>query len=181
MADRISIVIPVRDGARYLPAAISSLLVQRRPPDEIVVVDDGSSDSSAAIAEQFARDSGTALQVLRLAPNGPRAARNAGVAASSGDLVGFLDADDAALPQRLSSQSAALDADPTLDGVAGLASNVRDDSPAIPDALAADAPMRPFTAGTLLLRRAALERVGPFDETLASGEVVAWVTRARQL
>ena len=93
---------PVRDGERYLEAALRSLLDQTRPPDELVVVDDGSRDGSAALAEALG------VRVLRRPALGVAAARNAGVAATSADLVGFLDADDLAEPRRLELQVAAL-------------------------------------------------------------------------
>ena len=48
----VSIIVPVRDGERYLEAALRSLLDQNRPPDELIVVDNGSRDASAAIAAE---------------------------------------------------------------------------------------------------------------------------------
>ena len=48
----VSIIVPVRDGERYLAAALRSLLEQERPPDELIVADDGSTDASAAIAAE---------------------------------------------------------------------------------------------------------------------------------
>ena len=47
---RISVIVPVRDGERYLGEAIGSVLAGTRRPDELVVVDDGSGDGSAAVA-----------------------------------------------------------------------------------------------------------------------------------
>ena len=47
---KLSVVVPVFDGARWLAAALESARAQTLPPDEIVVVDDGSTDDSAAIA-----------------------------------------------------------------------------------------------------------------------------------
>ena len=89
-------VVPVRDGERYLEAALRSLLDQTRPPDELIVVDDGSRDGSASLAEALG------ARVLRRPPLGAAAARNAGVRATSADLLAFLDADDLAEPRRSS-------------------------------------------------------------------------------
>lgn len=168
-AVRVSIVVPVRDGERFVGPAIDSLLRGDRPADEVVVVDDHSSDASAAVA----RDRG--VLVVASAGTGPAAARNTGVAASTGDLVGFLDADDLATPARLSIQAGLLHGDDALDAVAGLARNFTDD-PAAPGE-----ELRTFAPGTLLLRRATWERVGPLDESLAAGEMVDWVARSRRL
>lgn len=175
MSERISIVVPVRDGADYLGAAIESLLTQLRTPDEVIVVDDGSRDGSAQIAAGFEE-----VSLVQLAAAGPAAARNAGVALATGDLLGFLDADDAALPNRLALQAAALAADPAADACVGLACNVPDRRPGIPDRALAREPVRSFALGTLLLRRAAFDRIGPFDASLASAEGVDWVARARR-
>lgn len=174
MSRSISIIVPVKDGARYLPAALASLLGGELAPDELIVVDDHSSDDSAACARA------AGATVITNPGHGPAAARNAGVAASRGELIGFLDADDAATPQRLRVQAALLD-DPAIDGAAGLSRNVADRSPAIPSAEHAGEPFRPFTPGTLLLRRAAWHRAGPLDESLLVGDTVEWAVRALRI
>lgn len=86
---RISVVIPCFNSASFLREALRSVREQSRPVDEIVVVDNASTDDSAAIARE--------LQVtcISLPSNvGPGAARNRGIAATTGDLIAFLDADD---------------------------------------------------------------------------------------
>jgi glycosyltransferase involved in cell wall biosynthesis len=175
---RISIVVPVRDGERYLAAALGSLLGQERAPDEVIVVDDGSTDASAQVAASV-----PGVVVVRRAAEGPAAARNAGVARATGELIGFLDADDAATPRALLAQEAALAlALPGggADVAAGLARNVPDDGPGVPDASRARDAVRSYALGTLLVRRAALDRVGPLDPMLVGGEGVDWVARARR-
>ena len=172
MSARISIVVPVRDGERYLAAALGSLLGQERAPDEVVVVDDGSVDGSARVAASV-----PGVVVVRREAQGPAAARNAGVARATGELIGFLDADDAVTPRALLAQEAGLAG---ADVAVGLARNVADDRPGPPDAdLGRDA-VRSYALGTLLVRRAVLDRVGPFDPALIGGEGVDWVARARR-
>ena len=86
----ISVVIPVYNGAATLGACLKALIGSDTGDDalEVIVVDDGSSDGSADLAE------GLGVRVLRLERNsGPATARNRGAAASSGDVVVFLDAD----------------------------------------------------------------------------------------
>jgi glycosyltransferase involved in cell wall biosynthesis len=175
VSHRISIVVPVRDGARYLPAALASLFQQTLPPDEVIVVDDGSTDGSAAIAEAIG-----GVRVIRSSARGPAAARNVGVLAASGDLIGFLDADDAATVDRLDLQVGALRRTASSDGAVGLAVNVPDRSEDIPDRSRARLPVRSFALGSLLLRRAAFDAVGLFDEQLVAAEGVDWVARARR-
>lgn len=112
MSARVSCVIPVRDGRRFLEAALGSALAQTLPPAEIIVVDDGSTDGSGEVAA--AAD--PAVRVLRHEVSvGAPAARAAGVRAASGDLLAFLDADDLWLPERLEQQIAHLDGPERLD------------------------------------------------------------------
>ncbi len=166
---RTAVVVPVKDGARHLAAALASLAGGARPPDELVVVDDHSEDGSAELARRLG------AVVLPNRGHGPAAARNTGVAATTGELVGFLDADDVAVPDRLLVQAGLLEADDGLDVAAGLARDVVD-----PDHPPTAPALRTFTAGTLLVRRSTWERVGPLDEALGAGEVVEWVARARR-
>jgi GT2 family glycosyltransferase len=101
----ISIVIPVRDGARALDACLSAACRAALPDGEVVVVDDGSSDASAAIAARHP------CRLVRLeGRRGASAARNAGAAAARGDVLFFTDADCVVGPQTLSRAAAALDA-----------------------------------------------------------------------
>lgn len=104
-APLVSVIIAVRNGERFLAEAIESVLAQDQRPVEIVVVDDGSTDNSAEVAASFEH-----VVVIRQGNEGPAAARNAGVARSSGELITFLDADDRMAPGRLATQVGALGA-----------------------------------------------------------------------
>jgi glycosyltransferase involved in cell wall biosynthesis len=94
----VSVVIPCFNAAAYLGTAIESVLAQTRPPAEIIVSDDGSTDDSVRIAESFG------VTVVRGAHGGTSKARNAGIAAASGELIAWLDADDLWLPEKLERQ-----------------------------------------------------------------------------
>lgn len=95
-APAISFVIPCHDGGDTLPCALASIVTPGLPPDwrvEAVVVDDGSRDADAirrAVAE-----AGPGARLLRHDVNrGTAAARNTGIAATTGDVVVMLDCDD---------------------------------------------------------------------------------------
>jgi glycosyltransferase involved in cell wall biosynthesis len=117
---RVSVVIPVFNGAATVERAISSALEQRLHGDfaasggdsaassadadraaandvEVIVVNDGSTDATAEILDGF----GSRIRVIAQANRGPAAARNAGAAVAQGEYLAFLDADDAWLPQKL--------------------------------------------------------------------------------
>lgn len=92
----ISVVIPLYNKAAYITAALRSVHAQTWQPDQFIVVDDGSTDGGPAIV---AAD--PLVSLIRQANGGVSAARNAGIAAATGDLVAFLDADDLWSPDHL--------------------------------------------------------------------------------
>ena len=87
---RLSVIVPVRDGARFLAESLPALRASDLPSQawELIVVDDASRDGSAEVAERFAD-----LVVRRPESSGPAAARNHGVRQSRGDTLVFIDAD----------------------------------------------------------------------------------------
>lgn len=99
----ISVVIPVRNGARTLDPCLRAACDAAAPGDEVVVVDDGSTDESAAVAARH-----PCLLVRLERPRGAGAARNAGAAAARGELLFFTDADCIVGPQSLQRAAAAL-------------------------------------------------------------------------
>ncbi|MEQ9124780.1 MAG: glycosyltransferase family A protein [Alphaproteobacteria bacterium] len=106
---RVSVVIPTYNRARFVGEAIDSVLNQTAPPAEVIVVDDGSTDDTEAVMERYR---GRA-QYVRKANGGVSSARNAGIAASTGDWIAFLDSDDLWRPTKLEVQLRELDAHPT--------------------------------------------------------------------
>lgn len=92
----VSIIINNYNYAQFLGAAIESGLNQTYPDQEVIVVDDGSTDNSREIIAGYGS---RVVPVLK--PNGGQAsAFNAGFAASKGEIICFLDADDVFLPEK---------------------------------------------------------------------------------
>ncbi len=103
-----SVVIVTFNHVRYLPDALESALAQTLPGVEVMVVDDGSTDDTPAVLAKYAGR----VRVVRQPNRGPSAARNAGVAASRGEYVAFLGADDVLAPTKLAEQTAVLAREP---------------------------------------------------------------------
>ena len=101
----VSVVIPAYNAARYVEAAVDSVLGQTFRDVEVLVVDDGSTDGTGAVLSRY----GKAIRYLRQENSGVSAARNRGIQESTGRYVGFLDADDTWFPEKLDQQIAALE------------------------------------------------------------------------
>src|ERR1700722_3046702 len=86
---RLSVIIPIRNRREHLISCLAAIAASSRKADEIVVVDDSSGDDSADVA----RGHGCRVVSLTGGAHGPARARNRGVAASSGNIIVFVDSD----------------------------------------------------------------------------------------
>jgi hypothetical protein len=114
----VSVILPVRDGERFLEAAVRSILDQSYADFELLVVDDGSSDASARIADRFARED-RRVRVIQQSRLGQPAALNHGLELARGELIARMDADDVAWPRRLALQVGFLNEHPQVGIVGG--------------------------------------------------------------
>ena len=104
----VSVIIPVFNGQATIAAAIDSALGQEFGGNvEVIVVNDGSTDATSSVLDAYRGR----VKVLDCVNGGPAAARNAGVRASHGEYIAFLDADDIWMPGKLEKTAAALDSD----------------------------------------------------------------------
>lgn len=100
--DKISVIVPIYNVEPYIERAVWSLLLQSWQEMEILLIDDGSTDRSGEICEEIRRNWESRHRnkhreiVIRHIPNGGQShARNLGLALATGEMVGFLDGDDA--------------------------------------------------------------------------------------
>ncbi len=176
----ISVIIPAYNNGHYLREAIDSVLAQDFPNVELIVVDDGSTDESAAVLAAYAGRLNSRFQENA----GIAGARNAGYVLANGGFIAFLDADDVYTPGRLSLQMSAFDQEPALECVQGHMEQFV--SPELPLEFAAgirgqtSAVVAAPLASTTLIRRAAYDRVGPWNETLNVGVDMDWYARMRE-
>jgi glycosyltransferase involved in cell wall biosynthesis len=176
---KVSVIIPAYNCAAYLAQAIESVLTQSLSDYEVIVIDDASPDDTAEVAASFAN------QILYLRNDlnrGVSFSRNRGTAASTGEYLVFLDADDVLLRDKLASQVQFLDTHPEF-GVAysdaafcdeagqdwGIRfSEVR--SPHSGNVLEAMCWNNFFPIHAAMVRRRCLDTVGWFEETYQPNE-----------
>jgi glycosyltransferase involved in cell wall biosynthesis len=111
---RVSVVIPAYNAERELAQAVDSALAQTIGDLEVIVVDDGSTDGTLAVAEGFGDPRVRAVSQQNA---GAAAARNTGIAQTTGTYVAFLDADDVWLPSKLERQLEVLESRPDTHAV----------------------------------------------------------------
>lgn len=174
----VSVVIPAHDAAKTLAHTLESLLAQTHPGWEAIVIDDGSSDGTPQIARDFSgRD--PRIRVIRQGCAGVSAARNAGIRMAREEWLLFLDSDDWLSPLHLERLTAVLAADPGLDAVHCGWNRV------LPDGTQLERSGDPSLQGDLfevlsrrccfaihacVIRRALVQEVGAFDESMATCE-----------
>ncbi len=94
-----SIIVPAFNVEATLRETVKALLAQTYAPFEVIIVDDGSSDKTPRIAAEFLDD--PRVRVVRRANRGLAGARNTGISLARGEVIGFCDADDLWLPEKL--------------------------------------------------------------------------------
>ncbi len=172
---KISIIIAVWNGENYLREAIESALAQDYPNKEIIVVNDGSTDSTQRIIDSF----GYRIRSIFQPNQGLGAARNAGIRASTGTYLAFLDHDDLWEKRKLSSQMEKIDQTdplvfshvkqffcPSLTTEERRQLNVNEES------------LPAYFASTLLVSKNRFLQIGLFFEKKTVGEFADWYLRA---
>src|SRR5579871_1842538 len=171
----VSVVICAYNNWPDLELAIASSLYQSHPSVEVIVVDNSSADATES---EVTRRFGTRIQYIRQPNRDCAGAYNTGLASSRGEFVQFLDGDDVLAPNKFEKQLQLFCSDPKLDVVYG---DVRtfQSSPGVADWI--ETRMQPetdvlarltapngiwFNTLSVLFRREALNKVGPWDESL---------------
>jgi glycosyltransferase involved in cell wall biosynthesis len=156
----VSVVTIFKDGERFLPEAIESVLGQTYPHWELLLVDDGSAPPATAIARAYAAREPDRIRYMDHeghANHGMSASRNLGLARACGEYVAFLDADDVLLPGTLAHHVAILNARPDVGTVVGTTENWR----------SWDHTRSPVRPDSIVSHGIAADRVIPGDELLA--------------
>lgn len=181
---RISVIIPTCNRAELLPRAVASVLAQNWRPLEIVIVDDGSTDDTPAainLVAGLAVEADVQFKALRQPNSGDAAARNAGIDASTGDWIAFLDDDDTRRQDSLKSQ---MEVAGDAQAICGLVVQQDRTKPSSQRRLLSGDCATAFLRGeqsaaitSLVVRRDVLESVGRFDTSLPVGSDMEWIAR----
>ncbi len=170
----ISVIMPVKNGEKYIREALDSL--RKQPFNlEIIVVDDGSSDHTAAIAAEYG------CKVLSHPESkGPVIAKNTGLKVATGDYIMFMDHDDRMREGTLQILYSTLADHPEV----AAAEAMVQDFPS-PECNPARMVIRPepyyglFTAA-ILIRKSAFDKIGLFPTDSVTGEIFIWSDRMDQ-
>jgi len=184
---KVSVIIPSYNCAEFIAEAVESALSQSYGNLEVIVVNDGSSDDTAEVLAAYR---GRIIYLEQ--PNlGAAAARNAGIARATGELIAFLDADDVWLPTKLEQQLAAWQAYPEAVLVYTQMVNFDHASGAELGLFPASVPSGDLferllvenliPLPTVLVKASVLREVGCFDEGLVTAEDTnLWLKIARR-
>lgn len=178
-APQISVIVPAYGVARWLGAALDSLIAQDFAGWEAIVIDDGAPDDAAGAVRPYLSD--PRIHFLATANHGVSAARNRAIAASRAPLIALLDGDDLFRPSYLGSMVAAMNDDPlaviaacnarVFGAVAKEELVIGDDQNRGATASLADVLDRRFMIYIgATFRRAAFDRVGGFDTLMTNSE-----------
>jgi glycosyltransferase involved in cell wall biosynthesis len=165
---KVSTVIAAYNAELTIAETIDSALAQRYEGYEIVVVNDGSTDSTAVILEKY----GNRIRGVTQPNRGAAAARNAGVAHSTGEYIAILDSDDLWFAGKLRTMVAALERNPRASLAFSEYAKIDEHGVEFGESLIGHAPsmnemMRsfpPILTSTLVIRRRMFDRSGGFPE-----------------
>jgi glycosyltransferase involved in cell wall biosynthesis len=169
----VTVVIPTRDRRSLLLRTLRSVLAQEGVRLEVVVVDDGSADQTPGAVEALGDERIRLVRHER--PRGVAGARNAGIAAATGEWVAFLDDDDLWAPHKLRTQlavAAERGADFTYTGALFVSANLEPllerEAPAATELIERIPLANPVAAGgsSVVVRAELARAVGGFDDKL---------------
>ncbi len=174
----VSVIIPSYNGEKFIAQALESVFEQDYQPFEVIIVDDGSTDRTAQIIDKYEN-----IQYIYQSNQGVSSARNKGVAASSGEIIAFLDSDDYWPTNRLTVTVRYFQQHPEVGYVLGKQMMFVEPGCAVPAWIKAEwltAPQDASNTGVLVARRVTYERVGLFNKDYKGGEDTEWLVRASE-
>jgi glycosyltransferase involved in cell wall biosynthesis len=180
---RVSVIVPVYNGATHIVATVESVLAQTYTDWELIVVDDGSTDGTTELLRPYRGK----FRLIQQSNQGVSAARNHGLRLALGDFVLFLDGDDLLYPDKLKQQVALLETDHLLGAVHSgwrlvdeYGRPLRPIRPwqRVPNLSLTDwLQWKPVFLGAMLFRRSWLQRIDGFRTDLRQAEDTDFLLR----
>jgi glycosyltransferase involved in cell wall biosynthesis len=176
----VSVIVPCHNQERFLPACLESVTDQEYRPLEIIIVDDGSFDGTRRIINDFqtTQREGIVVKYIYQSKQGAQHARNEGLRISKGEFIQFLDSDDILCREKLVEQVMVFEDNSEIDVVYGDAQYLININPGIArkgqviskgsseDIIASLLAGAWVPSFSYLSRRSAIQRCGPWDETI---------------
>lgn len=192
MKSKVSIIMPVLNGEKYIVEAIESILAQTYKNYELVAVNDGSTDRTCEILHQY-QDRLELRYVRHPVNKGIAVSVNDGIRNSTGEYITFLDHDDIWFPYMLETQVENLESDPKFGMVHSDFQTIDAGGTVIEESVAhCRDRKRPsgdvfrelfmdsfIAASSVLIRKECFDRLGGFDESLVWGDYHLWLRIAR--
>jgi len=167
----ISVIMPVRNGEKYLQAALDGIKKQNMNV-EIILVNDASTDSTAEIALK------AGCHVINHdVCKGPAVGKNTGLQVAKGEYILFHDGDDVMRSGVLAKMYRELEQDATVSAVMAMVQNFTSAELISAETKRCDVKAAPFYglfSGAILIRKRVFDIVGPFSEEITAGDVIAW-------
>lgn len=180
MSPQISVIIPTYNAEGSIQKTVNSVLTQSYSDFELIIVDDGSTDGTLEVVEKIDDPRIRVFRYPHAGVRGPAVGRNRGLSHARGELISFLDHDDIWHPEKLALQMRALHDSPNAavayswvdiidesDNIIGAASRTVVNGNAFHELLKG---CFPWTGSNPLVRKSALEFVGPFDIEVGSAD-----------
>lgn len=165
---KISFIIPVLNGEKFIGKCLGHILAEKAPQDEVILVDNGSTDDTVRVARDY-----ESVKILELPDITVATMRNRGVAASGGDLLAFIDSDVLISKGWREAAISAL-SDPEIKATGSICC-LPEDSTWVTRAWwsfgrSVKARVNYINTGNLIVRREAFEAIGGFNERLVTDE-----------
>ena len=176
---KISVILVVQNGEKYLKTAIESVINQSYKPDEIIVVDGNSTDQTAEIANSYNQ-----VSYIKQSETGLANARNTGILYASGDLIAFLDHADVWVANKLKSQFIHFRKNPKLGYCYARLKLFLEPGNKLRFGYTKsdlDKSKEGRTPGTLMVRKSLFQQVGEFKTEYRIGCDIEWFTRVKNL
>jgi glycosyltransferase involved in cell wall biosynthesis len=167
----VSVIMPVYNNDEYVKQAVDSILEQTYPHFELIALDDGSKDNSGKILDEYAKRD-PRVRVVHKENEGLVKTLNRGIEMSKGELIARMDGDDISFPKRFEQQVAVFQSHPKVVLVAGGFEIIDEENeflyreviPAKSEDIKRSMLLRnPVAHGSVMFRRSALDKVGPYS------------------